>query len=407
MASFKYTVLDELGRQHKGVMTAESLAGCRTALREQYSVILDTEELSQKQNVESAQSLIKRLSQKQLKGLELAMILRQLATLLDAGMPIDQALKTMVANAETAKQQVLIQSWLDGLLEGLSLAKAMNLGASLPPQDVLAAVEVAEQTGHLAKVLERMADEQELALDNQRTLKGALAYPILLLVVASAVLIFIVTNIVPKITSVFAKQKAELPFVTELVIGVSDFFVNYGLYLGVFLGLACLAFIVAMQRESFSYSLDALVLKIPKLGYWIVLANFANWCRNLALLLESGVPVTDAMRIANETLGNKFLKSNLDLVARDVAQGETLRDSLSRQPYTPGFMLHLISSGEQSSRLSDMLSKVAAYYSKLLASSTDTLLKLLNPLLLILIAGVVMVIILGVITPIMQMNSMV
>jgi len=292
-------------------------------------------------------------------------------------------------------------------MEGESLAQAMRRGSQGVSDSIVAATEVAERTGHLAGVLERLADEQERSLDNQRALKGALIYPALLITVSLAALVFVVTNIIPKISAVFVSQKSELPFVTEVVLGVSDFFIEYGVVMGIALLLTAIGLMMALQRPGFRLRVDALLLRLPKVGYWIKLSDFSDWTRNLALMLESGVPVVDALRIANFTVSNRVLRAGLNRVVEEVNGGESLSSSLATTAEVPKFMAHLISSGEKSGQLRQMLDKIASYYSKLLASSTETLLKILNPVLLIIIAGIITVIILGVITPIMQMNSMI
>ncbi len=192
-----------------------------------------------------------------------------------------------------------------------------------------------------------------------------------------------------------------------MVISVSDFLIVYGIYLLIFLLFMLAGFIWSLRDPERRLRWHSVLLKVPKLNHWLKLAVFSDWCRSMALLLSSQVPAVHAMKIANAGVSNLALRETLNKATRRVQEGETIHSALSEQSHIPGFMLHLIGSGEASSNLESMLQRIADYYAAMIRSEVDTLLKLLNPLLLIVIAGIIMVIILGVLTPIMQMNQMV
>ncbi|WP_432695300.1 type II secretion system F family protein [Marinobacterium sp. YM272] len=402
MATFKYRAIGPKGALVNDSINAESPRHARQLLKQQGIVALQLDEIQ----ASATRSLLSRFSGS-ISHMALAMLLRQLATLIASGLPIDETLRLMASQSDDARQKRLLQSWMGSVSEGVSLSRAMQQGSPALPERIVAAVAVAEEVGHLDAVLDRLASDQERSLDNRKTLNGALIYPALLISIATAVLVFVMVNVVPKITSIFISQKTELPPVTQAVIAASNFLSSYGiLVLLVMAGLVG-GFIWRLQDPSRRLKWHTQLLQLPKLGYWLKLAVLSDWCRSMSLLLSSQVPVVNAMQIANAGVGNLCVRDRLDRVSRRVQEGESLHAALSEHPEFPGFMLHLIGSGEAGSNLVPMLQRVADYYSAILKSGIDTLLKLLNPLLLILIAGVIMVIILGVLTPIMQMNQMV
>lgn len=405
MALFEYTALNDKGARIKGLETGDSAEEVRRLLRAKSLIVLKVGEPKTEKARRRTRS--SPLYTAEVSRLSLAMILRQISTLLEAGIALDEVLLVVANNSESKREAVLLQSWRSAVLEGESLGNAMRKGAQRVSDGVAAAVDVAETTGCLDKVLSRLADEQELALDNTRSLYGVLVYPAVLIFVSISALIFVITNIVPKITSVFASQKADLPTTTRVVIAVSDFLVSYGIYIGVVSVALTFVFALMMRNPKFRLGFHQRLVELPKVGEWIKLANLSDWSRNMSLLLDSGVPLVQSLMIANKVVGNLKLRQELDLVVESVRSGDSLRESLGQRSHIPAFMLHLVGSGERGSQLSMMLSKIATYYSKLLAAKSGMLLKVLNPILLIIIAGVVLVIILGVITPIMQMNNMV
>lgn len=402
MATFNYIALGPGGKQVKGTLNADSERHVRRMLKDDSLVPLEVRAVAARKPATSILAWRRRL-----KSTDTALILRQLATLLQSGLALDDCLKLMAAQSETPAQKQLTLSWRSSIVEGQSLSSAMRNGPSQMPENVLAAIAVGEETGHLEEVMNRLADDQERLLDNRQTLQGALVYPALIITVAVAVLVFVMINIVPKVTEIFVSQQVELPAVTRAVIAVSHFLSGYGLLLLLVLVSALAGLQWWLRRPANKCRFHQRLLRLPTLGHWLLIGGLSDWCRGLALLLASGVPAVSAMTIANASVANLSLRQRLQAATEQVRQGMSVYQALVLQPGMPGFMLHMIGSGEASSELDKMLMRVADYYSKALHASVDTLLKLLNPLLLIIIALIVMVIILGVLTPIMQMNRMI
>lgn len=400
MATYNYLALSRQGKQQKGSLNGDSERHIRRQLKDQGLVPL-TIKLARERS--SGTSLFQRKA----KPSDVALILRQLATLLHSGLTLDDSLKLMAEQSETPLQKQLMLAWRSDIVEGQSLSGAMRNSPIKLADNLIAAVSVGEETGHLDNVMLRLAEDQERLMQNQQTLKGALVYPAMIISVALAVLIFVMVNVVPQVTEIFAHQKAELPNVTKVVIGLSNFLINYGIFLAIAIALAVLGFQMWLRKPQNRLRWHTRLLGVPQIGHWLLMGDISDWCRGLAVLLGSGVPAVSAMQIATAAVNNLMLRQRLQNATEQVRQGASIHQALVQQPGMPGFMLHMVGSGEAGSELDSMLMRVADYYANSLKSTIDTVLKLLNPLLLIIIAGVVMMIIFGVLTPIMQMNQMI
>ena len=401
MATFNYTALNPKGKQVKGTLNGDSDRHIRRLLKDDGLIPLSI-------NAVTASSTSRfSLFQRKASARDMALVLRQLATLLQSGLTLDDSLKLMAEQSDSNKQHQLMLSWRGAIVEGQSLSSAMRNSPQKLPDSLIAAVAVGEETGHLDSVMKRLADEQERLMDNQQTLQGALVYPLVIITVAIAVLGFVMVYIVPRVTAIFEQQQMALPTVTRVVITTSNFFIDYWLLLAIAIASALFGFSLWLRNETNKRRWHQRLLALPVIGNWLLYSDLSDWCRGLAVLLKSGVPAVAAMKIATAAVANRALRLRLENATDQVRQGSSMYQALVQQPGLPAFMLHMVGSGEAGSELDTMLQRVADYYGKLLASSTETLLKLLNPLLLLIIAAIVAVIILGVLTPITQMNQMI
>jgi general secretion pathway protein F len=400
MPTYHYTALTKAGQRKTGSLNGDSETQAKRLLKEQGLVPL---KVGERHTTNGRFELWKQ----QLKTTDMAMILRQLATLLRSGLTLDDCLKLMAEQSESKRHAQLLRSWYGHIVEGDSLSGAMQNATTKVPDSVVASVAVGEETGHLDRVLLQLADEQEHLMANQQTLRSAMIYPALIILVAIGVLSFVMVKIVPQVVDIFAHQQQELPRVTRIVVGTSDFLINYGLYLLVALAVLFLGVRFWLTREANRLRWHKTLLKIPYIGRWLLLGDISDWCRGLGILLNSGVPAVAAMRISNATVNNRALKTKLETATEQVRQGSSIHHALVQQGGMPGFMLHMVGSGEASSELDAMLIRVADFYANTLKNATETLLKILNPVLLIIIALIVAAIMLGVLTPIMQMNQMI
>ena len=261
--------------------------------------------------------------------------------------------------------------------------------------------------GHLEEVLERLAEDVEVQGKARQSLVNALIYPILMLTVAVSVVVLLLIYVVPQMTRVFSDMDQELPTLTVGLIAVSEWLQAYGVYLFAFIFGGAFLFSTALRNHDFCRKWDNFTLRIPRIGYLIILANVSGWSRSLGMLLGSGVPVLESLSIAAERVHNIALRESLDEAALRVREGDSLNKALLKAQHFPPFLVHMISSGESSGALDSMLIKVADYYEQRLKSVIDGTLKLFEPALVIIMGGIVMLIVMAVLVPIIEMNQMI
>lgn len=399
MPAYNYRALDRRGKTVKGVMEAESVRLLRQQLREKSLTPVEVSEVRESRSLFQLKSGVGRN--------DLMLVTRQLATLLGSGMALDNSLRLMADQAENVKVKRLVSSVRSRVAEGRSLAAALKSSPYAFPGDYVATVAAGEETGHLQEVLDRLADEVEAQGRARQSLMAALMYPLLMLTVALSVIVLLIIYVVPQVTRVFSDMNQTLPALTVGLIAVSDWLQAYGAWTFMLIAGSVAAFVAALQRPAFKLRWDTFLLRLPRLGYWVVVSNVSGWARSLGMLLGSGVPVLESLSIAMQRVHNAALAKTLGEVAERVREGSSLHGSLSRAETFPPFLVHMISSGETSGTLDSMLLKVAEYYEQRLKTIIDTSLKLFEPLLIIIMGGIVLLIVMAVLVPIIEMNQMI
>lgn len=399
MQAYNYTAYDRSGKSQKGVIEGDSERMVRQLLREKGLMPVKVAQVRQSLSLLRMREKIRRN--------DLMLITRQLATLFGSGMPLEQSLRLMAEQAENVVIKRLVSSVRSQVTEGRSLAYSLKNSPYSFPADYVATVAAGEETGHLQEVLQRLADDVEMQGKARQSLMGALIYPFLMLTVALAVIVLLIVYVVPQVTRVFIDMNQTLPALTRGLIALSDWLQAYGPYLLVVIFAAVVGFSLALQRPAIRLSWDTLVLQMPRLGYWAVLSNVSGWSRSLGMLLGSGVPVLEALKIASERVHNAALRESLDVVSERVREGDSLHKALNKAENFPPFLVHMVSSGESSGSLDSMLLKVADYYEQRLKTVIDATLKLFEPLLVIIMGGIVLLIVMAVLVPIIEMNQMI
>ena len=400
MQPYNYKAIDRQGNSSKGVIEADSERAARQQLRSKG--LMPVEISSASENNFSFFKFHERLNRN-----DLMLITRQLATLTGSGMPLEQCLKLMSDQAENIVIKRLISNIRTQVSEGRSIAYAFKHSPYKFSPDFIATVAAGEETGHLEEVLERLADDVEVQGKAHQSLINALIYPVLMLTVAFTVIVLLLIYVVPQVTRVFRDMDQELPTLTAVLIVISDWLQVYGVYMFVFLFAAITSFVLALRKPSFRKKWDTWILRVPRIGYLMILSNVAGWARSLGMLLGSGVPIMDSLVIASERVHNVTLRESLNEVSERVREGASLHNSLMKAKYFPPFLVHMISSGESSGTLDSMLIKVADYYEQRLKSVIDATLKLFEPLLVIIMGGIVLLIVMAVLVPIIEMNQMI
>jgi general secretion pathway protein F len=401
MPTFDYSAYNASGKLVRGIISAESERLARKTLKDKKLLASSIKQVKSRSS--SKKSLFER--QSNFDNFDLSLLLHQQAILIQSGLPLEESLRMTIEQAETQKQRRMVESWRSEITEGRSFSEALRRSPYKIPEGVIAGVGVGEETGHLDKILLRLSDELSTSAENRKTVTRALIYPVTLISVSIAMVALMMVLVVPKITSVFASSNRELPWITELIIGVSKFVQDFGSAFLMFLLTIFITFKVIIRNPNIRLKFHTLLLRLPGLGRWIRMADISDWARNLGVLLNSGVPALAALRISSAVVGNLSLRKSFDEVTESMRQGVSLHRALEKNLTESGFLVHMVGSGEASSELDKMLIRVAEYYSARLNNAVEVFLKLLNPMLILAMGAMILGIVAGIMLPIMDMNN--
>lgn len=406
MAAYSYQALDANGKKVKGVLEGDSPRHIRQLLREQGLKTLDVE-LSAESNVQKRQSTRWQFRRVSLNVGELSLFTRQLATLVQSNLPIDEALKAVAD--QTSKQSIksLVLEVRSKVVEGHTLAYALEEFPQVFTTMYIAMVKAGEHAGFLGVVLERLADYTESSQYTQQKIKMAMIYPIILVFIAFGAITALMVAVVPKLVKIFDNSEAELPALTRGLIQVSDFMVNYGLYTGVLVVLMVLAVRKLMQSSERRYKLHKILLKTPLLANTFRIVDSARFASTLSILIASGVPLLEAIKIAAAVLSNKVLQEVCQDVAMQVQEGSSFSRALDKSCQFPPMLVHMVASGEASGELETMLERVAKNQEREVEMTLGAMMTILEPVLIVFMAFFVLLIVLAVLLPIIQMNSLI
>ena len=396
MPTYRYQAVDLAGRTLKASLQAESERHARQLLREQglfarqLQVQGNAQVLPRRQRVSRAQ---------------LCELTRQLATLTGAGIALVDALATLERQLVEPALRNLLVGVRGALAEGLGLARSLARQGGVFSTLYCALVEAGERSGRLAQVLERLADHLEQVQRQQHKARTALIYPCVLMGVSLAVVVGLMSFVVPRLTEQFAHSGQSLPLITRLLIGASEALLLAGPWL---LGAAVLGAAGAarlLRRPHWCLRRDDLLLRLPRVGALLRVLESARLSRSLAILVGSGVPLLEALQVATATLENRRIRLALERVQVDVQGGVSLHRALDASGQFPPMLLNMVASGEASGTLPDMLERVADNQERGFARQVDLLLALFEPLMILLMGAVVLFIVLAVLLPIMQLNQ--
>jgi general secretion pathway protein F len=408
MAAFSYAALDGDGKEKKGIMEADTSRQVRQLLREQGLAPLKVASAAKKATTsDTATSTAKSLRQSaSLKIGELATITRQLATLLQSAMPLEQSLIAIAQQTESSKIKGVILSVRARVTEGYSLADSMADFPKAFPKLYRATVAAGEHAGHLDLVLDRLADYSENAYQSRQKSQLALLYPIILFVMSIVIVAGLMAFVVPDVVEVFIGQGQQLPTLTRALIAVSDFVVDYGLLLLVLAVIMTTGVRYSLTKPDIKLRWDKALLSLPLIGKFSRGSNTARFASTLSILTSSGVPLVDAMRIAAEVVDNVFLQQALTTANQQVREGGNLHDALAVCGYFPPIMIHMIASGEASGQLDMMLERVANNQQRELDNLVATLVGIFEPAMLLFMGVAVLIIVVAILQPIFDLNQL-
>lgn len=404
MGVFSYAVLDSVGKQLKGSLEADNVRHARQLLRDRGMVPLDVAEVAADPRAGSDRNASSRAS---LSVAESALFTRQLATLIQAALPIADALAAIAQQSEKAATKGLVSSLRNQVLEGRGLAAAMSLHPRAFPSMYRATVAAGEHTGRLDLVLNRLADHTEASHRARQKVQLALIYPCVLLGLAVVVVAGLLTYIVPDVVGVFAREGQALPPLTQALLDFSDFLVGYGVWLLFGIVAAVFAVRASLKDAARLEWAHKVLLGVPLAGRLSLTSNTARFAGTLSTLVSSGVPLVDALDIAAAVLSNTHLKRIIGDTAGQVREGSSLKAALERSGRFPPMMIHMIASGEASGDLERMLGRVAESQQMELDSRIATMIGLFEPAVLLLMGVAVLCIVVAILQPIFSLNQMI
>lgn len=402
MPAYEYKALDARGKQKQGVVEADAPRAVRQQLREKGLTPLAVEPAVQKRTPSSPLS-----SGGSLAAADLALITRQLATLIQSGIPIEQTLSATAQQTSKPRIRSMLIAIRAKVMEGYTLADSLGEFPKAFPRLYRSTVAAGEHAGHLDLVLNRLADYTENRQEARQKIQLAAIYPIILSFVAIAIVVFLLTYVVPDIIDVFLKQGQELPALTQAMLAMSEFLSGYGVYLVILLVGAFMAFRYALTKPAFRMRFHKRLLHLPLFAGMVRGVNTARYASTLSILTTSGVPLVDAMRIAGEVLSNDYLRQELKEAARKVSEGGSLHRALDQSGYFPPMMLHMIASGEASGELDSMLERTATMQENTLQSKMAAIVGLFEPMMLLVMGVVVLIIVMAIMLPILNMSNLV
>ena len=404
MPAYNYQALDNTGRELKGVMEGDSARQLRQQLRDKGWTPLDVLEVVQ--NKKSSKKINFTLRNK-INASELALITRQLATLVRSSLPLEEALLTVSRQSTKQNIKSMMVAVRSRVLEGHSLAQALNDFPVAFPDLYRATVAAGEQTGHLDTILERLADYTEARQQLQQKISQALIYPVLLTFVSMMVIVFLLTFVMPQITQVFANTGQELPGLTIAMIATSEFLQHNGIFLLIGFIASIIGARMALRNETTQQRYHGLLLKIPLIRSLVQGLNTARFARTFSILMGSGVPVVDALRISAEVMSNLPMRNAVTDVSHRVREGASLHTSLHESGYFPPMTTQLIASGETGGDLDAMLERAAQSQEREVESLISSLMAIFEPVLLLVMGLIVLVIVMATLLPILELNQLI
>lgn len=401
MTAFDYAALDTDGRTRTGTVNASNAREARQQLEQRRLVPVKLEPASSNTvDAPKLRRLFERFSTK-----DATLVTRQLATLVSAA-PLEEALRTIGSQAEKPAVRRVLMSTHALVLEGFRLSDAMaRQGRAFSPL-YRAMVAAGEGSGALPEILERLADLLEREQQVRSKLVTALVYPAALAVTAIAVVIALMTFVVPKVVEQFDSMGRELPLLTRIVIGLSELMGTWGVPLLVLLAVAAVVFARLMRRDAFRLRVDRTILRTPLLGRLIRDVHAARLSRTLSIMVSSGLPLMEGLMITARTVHNRVLREATDRMVTSIREGGSLSAAMKRATVFPPTLLYMTSSGENSGRLAPMLDRAADYLEREFNTFTAAMMSLLEPAIIVLLGGVVAVIVLSILLPILQLNSL-
>ena len=411
MAAFEYLALDQAGKKQKGVKTGDNAKSVRAQLRESGLTPLEVSPVygagSESASPSGGKTTKIRASRQKMNSMELSVVTRQFATLLGSGMPIEQSLTGLVEQSDQHRIKSILTGVRSTVIEGGTLADGMRRFPRAFSELYTASVAAGEQTGYLENVLEQLADYTEARQGLQQRISTALVYPVILTLVSISIVIGLMAYVVPKVVQVFDDTGQALPILTQWMIKISDFIVNYGYLVLIVLVILFFSFSFALRYPGPQMAYHRFILKFPLTKRLSTSLNTSRMARTLSILIGSGVPLLSALKSSSEVVSNRVMRQGLNLSAEEVQQGASLSRALARRKLFPALLTQMVASGEASGKLDIMLEKSATSLEREAEARITVFVSLFEPMMILIMGAVVLIIVMAILLPIFDLNQLV
>jgi general secretion pathway protein F len=409
MPVYAYRGLNQTGGAVKGIIDADNPKGARFKLRR--SGVFPTELTEQHREAPKASTQEGAFNMnryfERLAPQELALLTRQLSTLVGAGLPLVDCLSALIDQVETARTKRILSQIREQVTEGTSLADALKAHPRIFTDLYVNMVRAGEASGALDVVLLRLADYTENYAMLRDKVRTALTYPTLMAIVGTSILFFLLSYVVPKVTKIFAENKAALPMMTTVLLAVSGFLADYWwLVVGVII-IAVIGVRLSIRTPAGRLRYDRYVLSIPYVGKLLKKVALARFSRTLATLLTSGITLMQALDIVKNVVSNTVLSKAIEEARASIREGQSIAPPLKKSGLFPSMLIHMVAVGEKSGELEQMLSKAADAYDNEVSSSVTALTSILEPVMILIGGAVVLFIVLAILLPIFELNQLV
>jgi len=398
MGAYQYQAIKKSGSYQKGILEADSERHARALLREQGLIPTEISLLNRKRSKQNRNKISSN---------DLALFTRQLSTLIAAGIPLEESLKGVSEQTEKEKVSELIIGIRSKVLEGYSLAQAMEHYPAAFPELYRATVSAGEQTGRLDVVLEKLAEYTEHQQKTKQKVQQALIYPSLMVFVSIAIISFLLAFVVPKIIDVFSNSGQTLPSSTQVLISISHFIKNNGIYVLAAFIAAVVIFNQALKYQRCKQIWHKIILKLPLFSYLVRTVNISRYIHTFGILFAAGVNILETMKVSSSLINNVLMRSSFDTAAVKVKEGAPIHLSLKETGFLNPMAVHLIASGEKSGQISAMMERTATHLDNEVKRLIDTALTLLEPFIILLMGAIVLFIVLATLLPIFSMEQLV
>ena len=399
MSVFEYKAIDINGKESSGIIEGDSQKSARHLLQAQHLTIVEIAKSNRK--LSQTKSWLAPI----LSMTDVSLFMRQLASLLQAAMPIDEALQTIATHSHKKHVKKTIQQVRSSVTEGKSLASSLQLNTKGLPPYFIATVEAGERSAKLGYILENLADEIQQQESFKKKISTALIYPLLISFVALAVVVSLLLFVVPQIVTVFDSMNQVLPPLTVVIIELSNFLTTYIEIIIATLIAIVIGVKIALRQQVTKTKLQKVMSRFPIVGKIMVNSNAVRFSRTLALLHDSGTPILTALKNTAESLSYLPMKEGVLRATEKVRAGSTLFKSLESQNVLPPMTLYMLASGEKSAQLSEMLNKAADIQETELDIYTVKVISLFEPLMILFMGAIVLLIVLAILLPIFELNQ--